>query len=91
MRDPAVFTIVLNWNGLTDTRECLGSLRKVDYPANRIIVVDNGSDADEAGTLEREFAGFIEVVRNPVNLGFAGGMNVGIRRALKAGPSMCCC
>jgi GT2 family glycosyltransferase len=82
---PAVCTIVLNWNGLADTRECLGSLRNVDYPANRVIVVDNGSESDEAGVLEKEFGGFIEVIRNASNLGFAGGMNVGIRRALEAG------
>src|SRR3990172_8183916 len=82
---PAVSTIVLNWNGLADTRECMGSLRKVDYPANRVIVVDNGSEADEATILEQQFAGFVEVIRNPANLGFAGGMNVGIRRALEAG------
>ena len=86
MSDPArVFTIVLNWNGLADTRECLESLRKIDYPANRVIIVDNGSAADEAGALEKEFEGFTEVIRNPTNLGFAGGMNVGIRRALEAG------
>ncbi len=82
---PAVFTIVLNWNGLADTRECLESLRRADYASNRVIVVDNGSEADEAGALEKEFGGFIEVLRNAANLGFAGGMNVGIRRALEAG------
>lgn len=82
---PVVFTIVLNWNGLADTRECLNSLRKVDYAANRVIVVDNGSDADEAGALQEEFGGFVEVIRNASNLGFAGGMNVGIRRAQEAG------
>lgn len=82
---PVVFTIVLNWNGLADTRECLDSLRKVDYAANRVIVVDNGSGGDEAAGLEKEFAGFIEIIRNPTNLGFAGGMNVGIRRAMERG------
>src|SRR3989304_241884 len=82
---PAVFTIVLNWNGLADTRECLESLRRADYANNHVLVVDNGSEGDEATALEQEFGGFIEVIRNPANLGFAGGMNVGIRRALDAG------
>jgi len=82
---PAVFTIVLNWNGLADTRECLESLRRADYANNHVLVVDNGSEGDEATALEQEFGGFIEVIRNPANLGFAGGMNVGIRRALEAG------
>jgi GT2 family glycosyltransferase len=83
---PSVAIIVLNWNGLSDTRECLASLRGVSYPDLRVIVVDNGSDNDEAGTIEREFGGFAEVVRNPANLGFAGGANAGIRRALKDAP-----
>ncbi len=82
---PRVATIILNWNGIEDTRECLASLRKVTYPDQRIIVVDNGSDGDQAGQLEREFDGFVEVVRNERNLGFAGGANVGIRRALEQG------
>jgi GT2 family glycosyltransferase len=85
MSAPAVFTIILNWNGLADTRECLASLRKIDYPNNRVLVVDNGSEGDEATALEEESGGFIEVIRNAANLGFAGGMNVGIRRALEAG------
>ena len=82
---PSVYTIILNWNGLADTRECLGSLRSADYPANRVVVIDNGSETDEASALEREFGGFIEVIRNPANLGFAGGMNIGIKRALEQG------
>lgn len=26
-----VSTIILNWNGLNDTRECLDSLKKIEY------------------------------------------------------------
>jgi GT2 family glycosyltransferase len=80
-----VTTIVLNWNGIDDSRECLKSLQRVSYPNNRIIVVDNGSDGDEATRLEHEFKGLIEMIRNELNLGFAGGANVGIRAALQHG------
>lgn len=82
---PLVFTIVLNWNGLADTRECLASLLKASYSNNRVLVVDNGSDADEAGAIQREFGEAVQVLRNPSNLGFAGGMNAGIQRALEEG------
>jgi GT2 family glycosyltransferase len=81
---PLVTTVILNWNGIDDTRACLESLRKARYTNNRILVVDNASENDEATQLEKEFAGFIEVIRNAGNLGFAGGANVGIRRALDA-------
>lgn len=82
---PSVSIVVLNWNGLADTRECLHSLQAARYPAMRVIVVDNGSQDDEASALEREFAGFIDLLRLPENRGFAAGANAGIRRSLEAG------
>lgn len=83
---PSVTTIVLNWNGLADTRECLNSLRAAEYEGNRILLVDNGSKDDEASILEREYGDMVEVIRLPENRGFAGGMNVGIKRALELTP-----
>ena len=82
---PPVTVIVLNWNGLADTQECLGSLKSVSYPAMKIVVVDNGSENDEAGRLESEFGGELELMRSDENLGFAGGANLGIRQALDDG------
>ncbi|MGH9151691.1 MAG: glycosyltransferase family 2 protein [Acidimicrobiales bacterium] len=81
---PLVHIVVLCWNGWEDTRECLESLRLVTYERVTVLVVDNGSTD---GTPERVAAGFPEfdLVCNPRNLGFAGGSNVGIRRALAAG------
>lgn len=82
---PSVSVVVLNWNGIADTRECLHSLQAARYAAMRVTVVDNGSQDEEATTLEREFAGFIDVLCLPENVGFAAGANVGIRHALEAG------
>ena len=82
---PSVTTVILNWNGLEDTRACLESLRNVSYPSLRIIVVDNASENDEGSRLEAEYSGFIELIQNDRNVGFAGGANVGIRAALEAG------
>jgi GT2 family glycosyltransferase len=83
--NPSVTTVILNWNGLADTRECLSSLRSADYAENRIVVVDNGSREDEGSALAAEFGDFIEIIRLPENRGFAGGANAGIRRALELG------
>jgi GT2 family glycosyltransferase len=64
--------VVLNWNGGDDTARALASLAGIET-----ICVDNGStDGSDA-----EVAG-VELIRNGANLGFAGGNNVGIRRAL---------
>jgi cellulose synthase/poly-beta-1,6-N-acetylglucosamine synthase-like glycosyltransferase len=40
---PKVSIIILNWNGLEDTIECLESLKKITYLNYEVIVVDNGS------------------------------------------------
>ena len=40
---PSVWIVVLNWNGKSDTLDCLRSLRQLRYPERRIVVVDNGS------------------------------------------------
>ncbi len=82
---PKVAIVTLNWNGLSDTAELLTSLQAVTYPNFTTIVVDNGSDRDDAGELEQRFGGFIEVIRNPENYGFAKGNNIGISRALSQG------
>jgi GT2 family glycosyltransferase len=38
-----VYVIVLNYNGWSDTTECVESVLRSDYPNTRVIVVDNGS------------------------------------------------
>ncbi len=70
---------VLNWNGREDTLRCLASLRGA-----RVVVADNGS-AD--GSVEAVRAAFpdVELVENGANLGFSGGNNAAIRRALDGG------
>lgn len=84
MSIPSVHVVILNWNGLADTLECLASLRVQNYPSLRVHVVDNGSSAPEATTIEREFPE-VNVLRQDRNLGFCEGNNVGIRRALEEG------
>ncbi|HVM69083.1 MAG TPA: glycosyltransferase family 2 protein [Gaiellaceae bacterium] len=74
-----LIAVVLSWNALEDTLACLESLRGV--PA---ICVDNGS-ADGTVAAVRERFPEVEVVATGVNLGFSGGNNVGIRRALERG------
>lgn len=81
---PLVTVLVLNWNGADDTISCLASLSQTDYDNYRVIVVDNGS-TDESAT--KILAAFPEIslVTTGRNLGYAGGNNVGIRKALAEG------
>ena len=71
--------IVLNWNGGEDTLAALASL--ADLP---VVCVDNGSTDGSPETIAAQFP-HVDLIRTGVNLGFAGGNNVGIRRALACG------
>jgi N-acetylglucosaminyl-diphospho-decaprenol L-rhamnosyltransferase len=63
--------------------DCLASLREADPSCvHPIIVVDNGTRT--VGLPDDVFAG-VRVLRNPVNSGYAGGMNTGIREARSLG------
>lgn len=84
MNFPKVFIIILNWNGLQDTLECLESVFKLNYPNFRVIVVDNGSTDDCGEIIEKNYPKVI-LILNGENRGFAGGNNVGIRNALDQG------
>jgi len=79
---PRVSIIILNWNGLDDTIECLDSLRKITYPNYEVIVVDNASEGDDVRVLRDKFGNYIHIIQNDKNYGFAKGNNIGIRYAL---------
>jgi GT2 family glycosyltransferase len=80
-RPPAVWVVILNWNGVGDTLDCLHSLKRLRYENLSVVVVDNGSAPSEADQIER--SGLARtVLRHPGNLGYAAGCNIGIRHAL---------
>jgi hypothetical protein len=84
---PKVSIIILNYNGLKDTIECLESLKKITYPNYEVIVVDNGSRGNDADVLEEKYKDYIKLIRNKENLGFAEGNNVAIRKVLEENKS----
>lgn len=78
---PAVCIVVLNWNGRDDTLACLASVRQINYPNFRTIVVDNGSIDNSIAAIKAAHPD-VEVIEAGTNLGFSGGNNLGIKRAL---------
>ena len=70
--------ITINYNGLKDTCELIDSI-----PFNNkmeVIVVDNASTQDEASIIAERYP-YVKVIRSSKNLGFAGGNNIGIKKA----------
>ena len=76
--------IILNFNNKEDINYCLKSLIKAYLKIN-IIVVDNASTDNSIQSIISLRYEKLMIIKNKRNLGFARGMNRGIRFALKQG------
>jgi GT2 family glycosyltransferase len=72
--------VVLNWNGRKDTLACIESLES-GSPDAQLLVVDNGSFDGALASAEATWPR-VRTLQLTRNLGFAGGMNAGVRHAL---------
>lgn len=81
-----VDVVILNFNQEADTKECILSLKRMNYKNYRVILVDNDS-SDGSGFRIKERFREIEFLRSEKNLGFAGGCNLAIRRSMETNPS----
>ena len=82
---PNVLVVVLTWNGRDDTLACVQSTLQSRYAPFDVLVVDNASHDGTREALRDRFGDRIAVLRNDSNLLFAGGMNVGLERAVRDG------
>lgn len=73
--------VILNYKTRGLLKQCLKGLLAYPLPfATEVLVVDNASHDGTAEMIRAEFPG-VTCIENPRNLGFAGGMNVGLRAA----------
>ncbi len=79
---PPVTLIIVAWNQLEKTIDCLETVAALNYPDFRVLLVDNGSEPPLAGAISARFPD-VTMLRLPANLGFAGGYNAGLRHALE--------
>ncbi len=90
MKLPKIGAVVVNYNNPSDTRETLKSLLR--FSTNQegfglaIYLVNNGCTDPESSRLVEQFPHVVQIVSN-TNLGFAGGNNLGLKKALKDGCS----
>ena len=81
---PAFWFVLVNFHGLSDTLECLESLKAASVALDQVIVVDNASSQSECDSISSAFPS-VMVHRNSENQGWAGGNNRGIELALEHG------
>jgi hypothetical protein len=76
--------VVLNWNGREDTLRCLESLAAIERSDVGLVCVDNGSSDGSVKAIGERFPD-VTLIEAGANLGYSGGNNLGIRRALEMG------
>jgi GT2 family glycosyltransferase len=83
---PAI--VLVDFNGLDDTRRCLESLAPAASGGGaRVLVVDNASKVDVSAALAADFP-WATFVRADANGGWAGGNNLGLTHALADGADL---
>ena len=85
----SLLVVVLHYNGLDDTRECIASLGRQTYDNFRVLVIDNGSTEPLDAALFTDYPR-VEVLGLAENAGWAGGNNTGIRLAMRRNDDLVC-
>ncbi|NTU59070.1 MAG: glycosyltransferase family 2 protein [Chlorobiaceae bacterium] len=77
---PAVTVIIPHLKNRGMLESCLDSLRQSLYKRLSVLVVDNGGRLSDLSGIETSYPE-IDVIRLPVNAGYAGGCNEGLNRS----------
>jgi GT2 family glycosyltransferase len=73
-----ISVVIVNFNGERVIGPCLDSVFAQSCPPAEVIVVDNASTDGSCNLVRRIFPS-VKVIASPVNHGYAGGCNLGIR------------
>jgi len=79
-KQPMVSIITVNYNQAVVTCEFLESIQKITYSNYEVIVIDNASPTEDPSSIKENYS-FIKFIKSEVNLGFAGGNNLGVKEA----------
>lgn len=79
---PDISVSIVNLNGEKYLKECLGSLKELNYPQDKleIIVVDNGSNDNSLDILKKDYPQ-VKIIKNSKNMGFAYANNQAAKNA----------
>lgn len=83
MKASIPWLVIVNYNGWEDTEKCLQTVEPLISQV-KTVLVDNASKEDRCEEMHRRYS-WCHVVREPINGGWAGGNNAGLRFALERG------
>ncbi len=76
---PEISVIIVNYNAGDRLVRCIEALEAQTYVPDQIIVIDNASHDGSAKFLEKRET--VRLIRNQENVGFAAGVNQGVKKA----------
>ena len=82
---PKVGVVILNHNSCAEVIKCLDAVRRAQGGDKRVYIVDNASSDASSAEIPPRLRGAEEWVPSGDNLGFSGGNNIGIRKAMEWG------
>ena len=79
---PTVTIITPNWNGGNQPLEFINSIKKLNYPQDKIqiIIIDNGSQDNSPIQIAKIYPD-VKLICLKQNLGFSPAVNIGIKKA----------
>jgi GT2 family glycosyltransferase len=77
MSNPLVSILTVQYNHIEQTIQFLESISQIEYDNYEVIVVDNASEVDASKEIKMVMPD-ARVIRSEMNLGFAGGNNLGL-------------
>ncbi len=79
---PAISIIFSNYNGGKEPLECLASIKKLNYPKNKIetIVIDNGSKDKSPEKIADKFPE-VNLIKLKKDIGLPASLNLGIKKS----------
>jgi len=81
---PSVYIVILNYNNYSDTIETISSVLSLEYDAISVLLIENSSDKTIIRKIRTQFPD-LKIIENKKNLGYAGGNNIGIQKAIASG------
>ena len=81
MKTSQMAIVIVNYNGIRDSVECIKSIYESCDKNVSIIFIDNGSINNEADIIKSYYCNVV-VIKSDYNGGFSYGNNLGIKYAL---------